>query len=107
VLQRVAWHAAMLQCSVMCCSVLQCVAWHAAVLQCIAMCCSVLQCVAVCRDMFQRQDYNAELTKLKATKQRHHHQLSILRTCVAVCCSVLQRVAICCGVLQCVAVHCV
>jgi len=41
-----------LQCVVVCCSVLQCVQCGTAVccsvLQCVAVCCSVLQCVAVC-----------------------------------------------------------
>jgi len=36
----------MLQCVVVCCSVLQCVAVCCDVLQCVAVCCSALQCVA-------------------------------------------------------------
>ena len=97
----------MLQCAVVCCSVLQCVAvryikslilgkltiaaaperrfgevdddlCHGGGLHtCVALCCSVLQCDAVCCSMLQ---------------------------CVAVCCSVLQCVAVCCSVLQCVVV---
>ena len=35
----------MLQCVVVCCSVLQCVAVCCSVLQCVVVCCSVLQCV--------------------------------------------------------------
>ena len=89
----------MLQCVVMCCSVLQCVAvcCHVtllelgfnlefgvskdrccSVLQCVVMCCSVWQCVAMCCNVLQ---------------------------CFAMCCSVLQCVVMCCSVLQCVAVQ--
>ena len=38
----------MLQCVVVCCSVLQCDAMSYGVLQRVAACCSVLQCVVVC-----------------------------------------------------------
>ena len=37
----------MLQCVVVCCSVLQCAAVCCSVLQCVTVCCSVLQCAAV------------------------------------------------------------
>ena len=76
----------MLQCVVVCCSVLHCVVerpvsqlhefncLHVTPM-CVAECCSVLQCVAV--------------------------YCSVVH-CVAVCCSVLQCVAVCCSVLRCV-----
>ena len=73
----------MLQCDVVCCSVLQCVAGNCVcviVLQCVAMCCHALQCGAACCRVLP---------------------------CVAVCCRVLQCVAVCCSVLRCVAVCCV
>ena len=53
--------------------VLQCVAVHCSVLLCVAVCCSVLQCVAVCYSVLQ---------------------------CVIVCCSVLQCVAVSCSLLR-------
>jgi len=85
-----------LQCVVVCCSVMQRGAAWLSVVQCVAQydsgSCSVVQCGAV---------------------------YCVLRACsplmlgrsmlqyVAVCCSVLQCVAVCCSVLQCVAVCCV
>ena len=71
----------MLQCVVVCCSVLQCVAMSSLIIKLsvavLEDVCSVWQCVAVCCSELQ---------------------------CAAVCCSVLQCVAMCCTVLQCVAV---
>jgi len=42
-----------IQCVIVCCSVLQCVAVRCSVLQCVAVCCSVSQCVAVCCSVLQ------------------------------------------------------
>ena len=80
-----------LQCVVVCCSLLQCVATHDQgyfqcqyLLQCVALCRTMLQCFAVCCSV-----------KGLTTKS----------TCSAnICCSVLQCVVVCCSVLQCVAV---
>jgi len=84
-------HDFVLQCVVVCCSVLQCVA--VCYIQCVAVCCSAryasdwraCHCVAVCCSVL------------------HSVCCSVLQ-CVAVWCSVLQCVAVCCSVLQCVAV---
>ena len=93
-----------LQCGVVCCSVLQrvavcfseCIGHYAGQVvdfgsqlhMCVAVCCSVLQCVAV--------------SVLAITPGK----LLILglRNALQVCCSVLQCVAACCNVVQCVAV---
>ena len=69
----------LLQCVVVCCSVLPCVAVCGSVLQCVAVCCILLPDslhvrVGVCYSVLP---------------------------CVAVCCSVLQCVIACCSVLRC------
>ena len=78
----------MLQCVVVCCSVLQCV----------GVCCGVLQCVApylwlCCDDVLQYA-----VLFLSAS-------VADMQKLVAVCCNVLQCVAMCCNVLQCVAIN--
>jgi len=98
-----------LQCVVVCCSVLQRVAVCSSgalcvhfqrlpgmLLQCVAACCSVVQRVAVCCIVLQRV-----LTSSRYVLQCVAVCCSVFQ-CVAVCCSVLQRVTVCCSVLQCV-----
>jgi len=71
----------MLQCVVLCCSVMQSGAVYCSALQrvesCVAACCSVLQRVAACCSVLQR-----------------------VAACVVMCCSVLQCAVVCCSVLQ-------
>ena len=79
----------MLQCLVVCCSVLECV----------GVCYGVLQCVAsylwlCCDDVLQYA-----VLFLSAS-------VADMQKLVAVCCNVLQCVAMCCNVLQCAAVCC-
>jgi len=74
-----------LQCAVLCCSVLKRVTvWY-------SVCCSVLKCVSPGK-------------RLIYIGTRCVAVCCIVLQCVAVCCSVLQCVAVCCSVLQCVAV---
>jgi len=82
-----------LQCVVLCCSVLQIVC--CSVLQCVAACCGVLQCVAVCCSVLQCVAVYCIVLQCVAV---------CCRSCVAVCCRVLQCVAD--RVVQCVAVCC-
>jgi len=68
------------QCVVVCCSVLQCVAVCCSVLQCVAVCCSVLQCVAGMMPF-------------------------LLSMCTSMLFCVLQCAAVFCSVVRCVAVR--
>ena len=64
-------------------------------LQCIVVCCSVLQCVAVCcslRHTSTRESVYANTSVLQCVAVH----CSVLQ-CVAVHCSVLQYVAVCCS----------
>jgi len=86
-------HGTVLQCVVVCCSVLQCVAafWR--------VCCSVLQCVAVYRRVLARVVVCCSVLQSAV-------MCCSVSQCVAMCCRKLQRVDACCNVLVCVAACC-
>jgi len=114
----------MVQCVVVCCSVLQCFVVCCSVLQCSALqfkemlekdfcfltntlrdeheiwcacCCSVLQCVAVCCSVLQSKPLlEKEFCFLTYT----------LRDENRVCCNVVQCIAVCCSVAPCGAMYC-
>ena len=108
--------SSVLQCVVVCCSVLQCrndgthvhmskvsMFWVyvcTSVLQCVVLvCCSVLQCVAVCCSVLQ-------CVAVQESWHTHTHEQGE-HVIGYVCCSVLQCVAVCCSiVLRCIAVCC-
>jgi len=105
--KSVAVWCSVVQCGVVCCSVLQWVAVRFRVFQCdasgffrcVAVCCSGLRSVVECCSVMPRGSFSAPCSRVGALF------CSILR-CVAVCCSMLQCVSVCCSVVQCVTARC-
>ena len=87
----------MLQCVVVCCSVLQCVVLCCSVLQCVAVCCSVLQFMLQTPVERQKRDIDMRSSRVGGEEEY---------ACIAEYCTVLQCIAVSCSVLQCVAVCC-
>jgi len=79
------------------------------VLQCHVVCCSVLQRVAACCSVLQRVAGSTliGLNETGLNETINGHDACFAACCcvmqrVAASCSVLQRIAVCCSVLQCV-----
>jgi len=85
---------------------------HSGGSQCIAVRCSMLQCVIVCRSVVQGVPSGRAMLICRGPaiysgergKERARAVCCVVLRCVALCCVMLQCVAVCCSVLQCVAV---
>jgi len=73
------------------------------VLQCVVVCCSVLLCVAVTLPPVPDTPKSISVSVLLLYSACMCYRVI---KCVTACCRVLQCLAVCCSVLQCVAVHC-